>query len=101
MYPFVFQPNLHQVVWGGNRLAPWKGLELDSPENIGESWEVSAVDSSPSVIANGEYDGMLLTDVIRRKNHKTEIKKTGGFYKCFKKSFIILKNIIRPDIAII
>lgn len=66
MYPFVFQPNLHQVVWGGNRLAPWKGLELDSPENIGESWEVSAVDSSPSVIANGEYEGMLLTDVIRR-----------------------------------
>lgn len=71
MYPFIFQPNLHQVVWGGNRLAPWKGLELDSPENIGESWEVSAVDSSPSVIANGEYDGMLLTDVIRR--HPEEI----------------------------
>lgn len=66
MYPFLFTPNLHQVVWGGNRLAPWKGLELDSPENIGESWEVSAVDSSPSVIANGEYEGMLLTDVIRR-----------------------------------
>lgn len=66
MYPFVFQPNLHQVVWGGNRLVPWKGLAIDSPENIGESWEVSAVDSSPSVIANGEYEGMLLTDVIRR-----------------------------------
>ncbi len=71
MYPFVFHPNLHQVVWGGSRLAPWKGLSVDNPENIGESWEVSAVASSPSVIANGEHKGRVLTDVI--SEHPDEI----------------------------
>ena len=71
MYPFLFQPNLHPVVWGGNRLAPWKGLSVDNPENIGESWEVSAVASSPSVIANGEHKGRVLTDVI--SEHPEEI----------------------------
>ena len=63
LYPFLFQPNLHEVVWGGNRLCPYKGL-ADSSEPIGESWEVSAVPSSPSVIANGEYAGRNLIAVI-------------------------------------
>lgn len=63
LYPFLFQPNLHKVVWGGNRLCPYKGL-ADSSEPIGESWEVSAVPSSPSVIANGEYAGRNLIAVI-------------------------------------
>ena len=51
------------MVWGGNRLCPYKGL-ADSSEPIGESWEVSAVPSSPSVIANGEYAGRNLIAVI-------------------------------------
>jgi len=63
MYPLLFQPNLHTVVWGGSRLRPYKGLAPDG-QPIGESWEVSAVPSSTSVISNGEYQGRLLTDVI-------------------------------------
>ncbi len=63
VYPFLFQPNLHEVVWGGNRLCPYKGLpSSDAP--IGESWEVSAVSSSPSIIANGECAGRDLISVI-------------------------------------
>ena len=62
-YPFLFQPNLHTVVWGGDRLCPYKGLPASS-EPIGESWEVSAVPSSPSIIANGEYAGRDLISVI-------------------------------------
>ena len=42
LYPLLFEPNLHTVVWGGDRLCPYKGLKpQDTP--IGESWEVSAV----------------------------------------------------------
>ena len=41
LYPLLFEPNLHTVVWGGNRLRPYKGL-APSNEPIGESWEVSA-----------------------------------------------------------
>ena len=27
IYPLLFEPNLHSVVWGGDRLCPYKGLE--------------------------------------------------------------------------
>lgn len=63
IYPFLFQPNLHEVVWGGNRLCPYKGLP-SSEAPVGESWEVSAVPSSPSIIANGEFAGRDLISVI-------------------------------------
>lgn len=62
-YPLLFKPNLHTVVWGGNQLRPYKGLG-SSNEPIGESWEVSAVPSSTSIIANGEWQGRDLISVI-------------------------------------
>ena len=62
-YPLLFQPNLHSVVWGGNKLRPYKGLEPTN-EPIGESWEVSAVPSSTSIISNGCYQGRDLISVI-------------------------------------
>ena len=63
MYPFLFHPNLHSVVWGGHQLRPYKGLE-PSEEPIGESWEVSAVPTSTSIIANGPLVGRDLVSVI-------------------------------------
>ena len=62
-YPLLFHPNLHSVVWGGNKLRPYKGLEPTN-EPIGESWEVSAVPSSTSIICNGCYEGRDLISVI-------------------------------------
>lgn len=46
MYPMLFEENLHTLVWG------W------------ERWEVSAVPSSVSVVANGEWKGKDLVSVI-------------------------------------
>lgn len=63
LYPFLFEPNLHSVVWGGNQLRPYKGLE-PTDEPIGESWEVSAVPTSISIISNGEYQGRDLISLI-------------------------------------
>ena len=65
LYPFVFKPNLHSVIWGGSRLKPWKKHPQDETP-IGESWEVSAVPSSPSVIDNGCWTGRSLIDVINQ-----------------------------------
>lgn len=65
LYPMVFKPNLHSVVWGGNRLKPWKQIPEEG-EPIGESWEVSAVPSSPSIVDNGHWTGMSLIDVISK-----------------------------------
>ena len=63
LYPLLFEPNLHTVVWGGHQLRSYKGLE-PSDEPIGESWEVSAVPSSTSIISNGAFQGRDLVSVI-------------------------------------
>ncbi len=63
VYPLLFEPNLHTIVWGGDKLCPYKGME-PSNEPIGESWEVSAVESSPCIIANGPLKGRDLISVV-------------------------------------
>lgn len=63
LYPLLFEPNLHEVVWGGNQLRTYKGLE-PSDEPIGESWEVSAVQTSTSIVNNGVHKGKDLISVI-------------------------------------
>ena len=60
----VEQDALHEIVWGGQRLTAWKGFAVK--DHIGESWEVSCVESSPSVIANGPWAGDTLSEVIKR-----------------------------------
>lgn len=79
LYPFLFEPNLHEIVWGGQKLTKWKGLALK--DHIGESWEVSCVDSSPSVIANGIWAGYTLSEVIAKHPESIlgrEVSKTYG-----------------------
>ena len=63
LYPLLFEPNLHPVVWGGHHLRPYKGLE-PSDEPVGESWEVSAVPTSTSIISNGEWKDRDMISVI-------------------------------------
>ena len=79
-YPLLFEPNLHTVVWGGDRLCRWKGLP--EQDNIGESWEVSAVESSPSVVANGCWAGKTLPEVVASAPEeilgKAVAKRNGG-----------------------
>lgn len=81
LYPLLFEPNLHTVVWGGKRLRPYKRL-VPSDEPIGESWEVSAIPSSASVIANGELKGRSIIDVIEAAPEdilgKSVAEKNGG-----------------------
>ena len=63
LYPLLFWPNMHSVVWGGERLCAYKGL-AQMAEPIGESWEVSAVPSSTSIVSNGVFKGRDLISVI-------------------------------------
>ena len=81
LYPLLFEPNLHTVVWGGDRLCPYKGLE-PKQEPIGESWEVSAVPSSTDVVSNGVFKGQDLISVINQNPEsilgKSVAEKYGG-----------------------
>lgn len=65
MYPLLFRENLHEIVWGGSRLKALKGLPADG-RNIGESWEISAVRGSESVVKNGELAGSTLGELVTR-----------------------------------
>ena len=63
LYPFKFEPILKSVVWGGEKIAPYKGITTDI-QKIGESWELSGVKGNESVIANGEFAGRNITSLI-------------------------------------
>ncbi len=60
-----FKPLLKSLVWGGEKIAPYKGIETGQ-EHIGESWEVSAVPGSESVIDGGSLDGLTLPEAVAR-----------------------------------
>lgn len=58
-----FHPILKQVLWGGNKIISFKQLDADM-EQVGESWEVSGVKDNESIVANGQYEGMKLNDLV-------------------------------------
>lgn len=79
LYPLLFEPNLHTVVWGGNQLSHYKSLE-PSDEQIGESWEVSAVPTSTSIVRNGVCAGKDLISVINENPDAILGKKVNEKY---------------------
>lgn len=65
MYPFKFKPILKQTLWGGDKIIPFKRLS-EEMSNVGESWELSGVPDNESEVANGEFKGMTLTQLVRQ-----------------------------------
>ena len=63
MYPLRFKPYLRTMVWGGEKIAPFKGI-YTTRNRIGESWEISAVEGHVSVVENGPLAGKTLTDLM-------------------------------------
>lgn len=66
LYPLKFTPLLKEVLWGGERLAK-AGKPLPrgaNPKSIGESWELSGVEGSESVVAEGDLADNSLSELI-------------------------------------
>lgn len=63
--PIRFAPYLKSVIWGGEKICRYKGI-VQSESNIGESWEISEVQGHESVVAQGPYKGLLITELIER-----------------------------------
>lgn len=70
MEPIKFIPILKQTIWGGEKIVKFKHIEGHQNENIGESWEISAVKGSESVTANGPYKGKTLTEIIAEQQDR-------------------------------
>lgn len=63
LYPLKFNPILRAMIWGGNDICHFKDI-TPVEAGIGESWEISDVENSLSVVSNGELQGKTLADVI-------------------------------------
>ena len=61
---FKFALNLKTVLWGGDKIAAFKGITLDC-HNVGESWEISGLKGHDSVVLEGEHAGTSLRKLIR------------------------------------
>jgi len=65
LYPIKFIPVLKPTIWGGDIIAAFKGIDTGR-NDIGESWEISAVEGSESIVVNGCYNGMNLPELVHR-----------------------------------
>lgn len=59
-------PSFSARPWGGTRLRDVLRKTVPEGGPYGEAWEVSDHPDGPSRIAGGDYDGMLLGDLLRR-----------------------------------
>lgn len=65
-----FNPYYKSVIWGGQRIARFKGIPSQGP-TIGESWELSPMPGHVSTVADGPYKGYSLNDLVAE--HPEEI----------------------------
>ncbi len=63
MYPFKLKAATKDYVWGGIKLKEFYSKESIS-DVIAESWEVSCHPDGPSIIENGQYEGITLAEVL-------------------------------------
>ena len=90
MYPLKFESILKQTLWGGEKIIPFKHLN-ETLSNVGESWEVSAVEGSESVVANGPEKGMTLPEMVRR--YKEELVGEANYARFGEKFPLLIKFI--------
>lgn len=75
----TFVPRFKSVIWGGERIAGFKGLPSQG-DNIGESWELSCVPGHESVIADGEYKGRNLRELMHSNGKEIMGQRLLGMY---------------------
>lgn len=98
MYPLKFNPILKQTLWGGEKIIPFKHLS-DDLHRVGESWEISGVRGNESVVAEGEYKGKTLAELV--ETFKEELVGKANYAR-FGNTFPLLIKFIdaREDLSI-
>lgn len=90
MYPLKFEPILKQTLWGGDKIIPFKHLSTPLA-NVGESWEISAVEDNESVVANGADKGLTLPEMVRK--YKEELVGEANYARFGSKFPLLIKFI--------
>lgn len=63
LYPLKFAPILKEKIWGGHALN-YKSESVAKNAKIGESWELSGVEGSVSIVGNGQLKGQDLNQIL-------------------------------------
>ena len=63
LYPIKFKPIYKPKVWGGEKIKNLKSVKK-TPDNCGESWEISALQGDLSVVANGFLKDNTIEEII-------------------------------------
>jgi len=84
--PLEFEPVFKEKPWGGNKLKKILNKNIPS-DKTGESWEISTVPGSVSVVKNGYFKGERLDNLIEKYQDKLVGKKVD---KQFKNEFPLL-----------
>ena len=95
---YKFEPILKSMLWGGDKIIPYKGVESNETQ-VGESWEISGVKDNESVVAEGVDAGMKLPELIARDKEALLGKKN---FERFGMEFPLLIKFIdaRQDLSI-
>ena len=62
LYPLLFEPVLKDYIWGGRNLEKL-GRTLPAEGVIAESWEIAGHKDGTTRVANGRFQGRLLTEL--------------------------------------
>ena len=65
IHPLLFEPILKERIWGGTKLNSVFDKKIIS-EYTGESWELSSVEGSESVVSKGIYANQTLNELIEK-----------------------------------
>ena len=66
---YIFEPQLKQTLWGGDRIIPFKHLDTQM-EAVGESWEISGVKGNETIVATGQDKGKSLNQLVSEQKEK-------------------------------
>jgi len=69
-YPLKFTPILKDKIWGGDKLVANFNKKSDLI-NVGESWEISAIEGNNSIVANGNLKNTSLKKLL--KTYKSDL----------------------------
>ena len=95
---YRFEPLLKQTLWGGDKIIPFKHLDV-MMDSVGESWEISGVEGSETLVSEGEYKGKTLNELVRELKGKLVGEEN---YQRFGDEFPLLIKFIdaRKDLSI-
>ena len=98
MKPLKFNALLKSTLWGGEKIIPFKNLDVKQ-ENVGESWEISGVKDNETIVSDGPYAGKKLNEVVAEQKGKLVGEDN---YKRFGDEFPLLIKFIdaRQDLSI-